>query len=119
MNNKIYKGNAKGSGKLSGGWFLAHFIEEHDLLKSSKIELKFGEHFEGDKCDWKSSYEGSTISILIKGEFLISFNTSNHIEHITLEKEGDFVIWDNLVHHKWKSVKDSTILTVRWPSLKQ
>lgn len=119
MNNPIYKGNARDSGKFSQGWFMGHFITEHSLLKSTEVELKFGEHNMGDICEWKSSCKGFSISILIKGEFLINFKTLNHIERITLEKEGDYVIWDNDVLHKWESLKDSTVLTVRWPSLKQ
>ena len=38
-------------------------------------------------------------------------------EIVKLEKEGDFVIFDKGVDHSWKVLEDSTILSVRWPSL--
>ena len=51
--------------------------------------------------------------MLVKGKMEIYFKD----EIVKLEKEGDFVIFDKGVDHSWKVLEDSTILSVRWPSL--
>ena len=36
---------------------------------------------------------------------------------VTLEEEGDYVIWSAGTPHNWFVLEDSTSVTVRWPSL--
>ena len=59
--------------------------------------------------------KAKTISILIKGKFLLIFPEEN--KEIVLEKQGDFVFWDSKVYHGSEALEDSTVLTIRWPSI--
>ena len=38
-------------------------------------------------------------------------------QEVALEREGDFVLFGPEVAHSYRSVEESLILTVRWPSL--
>jgi quercetin dioxygenase-like cupin family protein len=37
-------------------------------------------------------------------------------EEVALEKEGDFVLFGPGIAHSFRSVEESLVLTVRWPS---
>ncbi len=55
----------------------------------------------------------TTLFILVKGRFRLQFPDLE----ILLSREGDYALWLPGVPHYWSALEDSTIVTVRWPSL--
>jgi quercetin dioxygenase-like cupin family protein len=35
---------------------------------------------------------------------------------VTLQRQGDYVVWGKGTDHSWQAEDDSTVITVRWPS---
>ncbi len=52
--------------------------------------------------------------MLIRGRFVLVFPE----REVTLANEGDFVLFGPGVPHSFRSLEESLVLTVRWPSLR-
>lgn len=115
MSPKVIFGNAQADGKSRWGWFMGHFITPADDLRSNPtLELKWGTHPAGEsRRDWAINAEATTLSILISGKFRLQFPD----REMLLANQGDYALWCPGVPHCWIAEEDSTILTVRWPSL--
>lgn len=111
----IAAGNAASEGMPRGGWFLGHFIPETSpLLHSDRVEVKWATHAAGDeRSEWAANERAATLSILVRGRFLICFAD----RRIILDREGDYALWAPGVPHTWRCEEESTIVTLRWPSL--
>ncbi|HZC00371.1 MAG TPA: signal peptidase I, partial [Gammaproteobacteria bacterium] len=35
---------------------------------------------------------------------------------ITMNRQGDYVMWGPGIDHSWKALSESVVITVRWPS---
>lgn len=107
-------GNAAAASQDTRGWFLGHFMPGADnLLRSSDLELKWYTHAKGEtRADWAPATPVRTLNILIRGRFALVFPD----QEVLLEKEGDFVVFGPGVPHSFRSVEESLVLTVRWPS---
>ncbi|HEY9297853.1 MAG TPA: signal peptidase I [Phormidium sp.] len=114
MPSNVVVGNAHSEGANRSGWFLGHFINPIDDIRStSSLEVKWGIHPAGDgRSEWAMNEEATTLSILIKGRFHVKFPE----QEVLLSREGDYVLWSPGVPHSWSAESDCTILTVRWPS---
>ncbi|MBD1942985.1 signal peptidase I, partial [Coleofasciculus sp. FACHB-712] len=112
--SNVVVGNAHSEGANRSGWFLGHFINPIDDIRStSSLEVKWGIHPAGDgRSEWAMNEEATTLSILIKGRFHVKFPE----QEVLLSREGDYVLWSPGVPHSWSAESDCTILTVRWPS---
>lgn len=112
--SKIVFGNAYND-RNPRQWLIGHFIEpQKGLLFNEDVEIKWGTVKAGEeKSFWVKSTHAKTISILIKGKFIISFPDCEYV----LEKEGDYVLWGTEIAHTWKALEDSVLITVRWPSV--
>lgn len=110
-------GNVVGAAKDTRGWFLGHFIPgEENPLRTSELELKWYTHTKGETRDaWAPGNPVRTLNILIRGHFVLLFPD----QEIPLEKEGDFVLFGPGVPHSFRSIEESLVLTVRWPSVPQ
>ncbi len=112
-------GNAVAEGQQpgNGNWFIGHFISDSSGLKSTRdVEIKWGIHASNEEKAAKCFNEGSTtLTILISGLFVLIFPELD--TSVTLRRAGDYVISAPKVVHGWKSLKDSVVITVRWPSL--
>jgi quercetin dioxygenase-like cupin family protein len=53
-----------------------------------------------------------TLNVLIRGKFVLCFPD----REVSLEREGDFVLFGPGVAHSFRSVEESLVLTIRWPS---
>ncbi|HEX5731293.1 MAG TPA: signal peptidase I [Blastocatellia bacterium] len=119
QNNSYVVGNAVDEGQQENqrGWFVGHFIPNDCGLRCTPdVEIKWGIHPGNEKKPAASSNgESTTLTLLISGLFLISFPELGAT--ITLEREGDYVVSAPGVLHGWKAIKDSVVLTVRWPSV--
>lgn len=111
----ITTGNAITDAKK--GWFVGSFFDQKLGFRfSDDVEIKWGIHKKGEeRPEWVTGEFRTTVSILISGKFEMIFNNKS----IILTKQGDFVMWGKGTDHKWKCLEDTTILTVRWPSIKQ
>lgn len=110
-------GNAINASKDTRGWFLGHFMPgEDNPLRTSELELKWYSHAKGETRDtWAPANLVTTLNILIRGHFVLLFPD----QEIALEKEGDFVLFGPGMPHSFRSVEESLVLTVRWPSAPQ
>lgn len=115
MESKVVFGNAQAEGENRWGWFVGHFITPtNDLRSTSNLEVKWGIHKAGEgRREWAMNTQATTLSILISGQFRLQFPE----QEILLSRQGDYALWGAGVPHYWVAEEDSTILTVRWPSL--
>jgi hypothetical protein len=111
----IVSGNVVDASKDTRGWFVGHFMPEEDnLLRTNDVELKWFTHAKGEtREDWAPGNPVKTLNILIRGKFALLFPD----EEVLLETEGDFVQFGPGVPHSYRSIEESLVLTVRWPSL--
>jgi hypothetical protein len=107
-------GQIKSRPKLNG-WFMGRFIK--DYFHNDDFELKWCVSKKGEK---KSSITANktakTLTILIKGKMRVDFPKNK--KKIILDKEGDYVYLDTGVFHGRETLKDTTTITIRWPSVK-
>ena len=109
----VTSGNAVAAARDTRGWFLGHFVRGDALLRTSDLELKWWTHPKGDRrAEWSPPSAARTLNVLIRGHFVLVFPD----REVALEKEGDFVLFGPDVAHSYRSVEDSLVLTVRWPS---
>lgn len=101
----------------SRGWFIGHFIgAELGLRHTKDVEVKWGEHLAGERKTLPTLCENATtLTILLKGKFVIEFSDIKC--SVILDMLGDYVIFAPKVAHSWEALEDSTVLTVRWPSI--
>ncbi len=108
---RIEKGNA--ADVAQRGWFIGHFVDPSSVRSTEDVEVKWAFHPKGDvRESWADATTCPCINILITGRTITSFPDTE----AELSKPGDYVIWQN-VPHTFKALEDSTVLTVRWPSI--
>ena len=107
-------GNAVEAAVNTRGWFLGHFMPGADL-RSDAVELKWFTHPAGDaRAEWAPGNPVRTLNVLIRGRFVLVFPE----REVTLASEGDFVLFGPGVPHSFRSLEESLVLTVRWPSIR-
>lgn len=107
-------GNAAVDGKAHGGWWVGHFIDGADMRRSSAVETKWVSHAGGKRHDgFATNAVGTSMAVLISGKHRVEFERS----YVVLQTAGDYVMWGPGVAHSWTALQDSTILSIRWPSL--
>jgi mannose-6-phosphate isomerase-like protein (cupin superfamily) len=110
----IVSGNAVEAAQSTRGWFVGHFMPGADL-RSEDVELKWFTHPRGDaRPEWAPGNPVRTLNVLIRGRFVLVFPE----REVTLANEGDFVLFGPGVPHSFRSLEDSLVLTVRWPSIR-
>lgn len=108
----IETGNAK-SDNTGTGWFVGHFMEKGTLAHTKNVEVKWGAHPQGDeRKEWADAENRPTLVVLIRGRCVMSFPNG---EDVVLEKEGDYVLWND-IPHTWRTEVDTLTIAVRWPS---
>jgi mannose-6-phosphate isomerase-like protein (cupin superfamily) len=110
----VARGNVTEASAGNRGWFIGHFMPgEDNPLHSRAVELKWFTHPEGDvRSEWSPEIPVRTLNILIRGRFVIVLPD----QEVALEREGDFVLFGPGVAHSYRSLEESLVLTVRWPS---
>lgn len=99
----------------SRGWFMGGFLDpSHGALATDDIEMKWGHHSAGEqRHELAVAADTASVAILISGRFEIHFPDQAPFV-ATLQRQGDFVLYEPGVAHTWQAVQDSVILTVRW-----
>jgi hypothetical protein len=115
MADNWHTGNAITDANGNRGWLLGHFMGEAGGVRASDaVEVKWGIHPAGQNRDtWTTGEERTTLLILIRGRFHLALSVGS----VTLEDEGDYVVWGPGIDHSWQAEEDSTVITVRWPSI--
>ena len=107
-------GNADPDALADHGWLLGHFKPEGDPRHSTEVEIKWGRHAPGDRrAKWVRGEHRTALLVLISGCFHMEFPERT----VVLAEQGDYVVWGQGVDHSWYAAEESTVLTVRWPSI--
>ena len=115
----FYFGNANADQVRNSGWFVGQFVPpELGLRHQTDVELKWGVHTDGDKRPhpW-ANRNGATIAVLIEGVLRVTFHVEGTQEEVTLQTRGDYVIFGPDVVHSWEATGDTTVLSIRFPSV--
>lgn len=109
-------GNAASDAAPFRGWFVGSFVPRELGLRSTEdVEIKWGEHANGDvRADWGASDSATSMSLLVRGCIRLFFENGRQA---LLQEPGDYALWAPGVSHRWQIEQDDTVvLTVRWPS---
>jgi hypothetical protein len=114
MSENWHAGNAEEDGRDTRGWLLGYFIDPAQGVRSSKdVEVKWGIHPAGDKrAAWTADDQRTTLTLLVEGSFRIDLTETS----VTLDKQGDYLLWGPGIDHTWEALSDSIVMTIRWPS---
>lgn len=115
MQTEIITGNAADDSSAYRGWFLGHFFAPMDDPRSTPaVELKWSTYTAGEaRSGWALNRTATTISILVQGQFRVQFCDRS----VLLSTSGEYVLWLPNVAHCWLAEANSTVLTVRFPSI--
>lgn len=115
----FYFGNARLDQVRATGWFVGQFVPaELGLRHQTGVELKWGMHPDGEKRvhPWAQGHS-TTIAILIRGKLRVEFHSGATPQSVTMQREGDYVVYGPRVVHTWEAIGDTLVLTVRFPSV--
>jgi hypothetical protein len=82
-----------------------------------QVAVKWGVHPEGEvrPGGWSEGDEFVTLSILVSGDFVLSFETEGGGgREVRLSRPGDYAIWTPGVRHTWRVDSACVVVTVRW-----
>lgn len=119
-NASFYFGNAAVDQLRNTGWFVGQFVPAAlGLRHQTDVELKWGLHKDGEKRSHPlANGNATTISVLIRGGALrVLFDVDGTPQTVTLQKEGDYVVFGPDVVHFWEAEGEPVVLSVRFPSV--
>lgn len=106
------------------GWFVGFFVDNDPYRQTRDVEIKWKEHQpRSKKGPFESNHSARSMSILIRGSFVFEFERQNERQkvlrqEVRLKKPGDYAIWLLGVKHRgYTQVKNTRMLTIRWPSV--
>ena len=110
-----FTGNVNDASKDTRGWFLGHFMPgETNPLQTQHLEVKWYTHARGETREtWAPGNPVQTLNILVRGHFVLLFPDGE----VSLETEGDFVLFGPGMPHSYRAEQESLVITVRWPSV--
>ena len=127
------QGNAAHDGAPFNSWFIGDLASwakrariamqqgEFGFRQSLSMEMKWGTHLAGEqRPEWAACSERMTMSVLVRGRFLLRFRSPNNREQMSehcLKGEGDYAVWGTDSEHTWVAEEDSVIFTVRWKEM--
>ena len=115
MADNWHTGNANEDGGAQRGWLLGHFVEPPESVRATDdLEVKWGVHPAGQaRPQWSTGEERTTLVILVNGRFRIDLS----VGVVSLRRQGDYAVWGPGIDHSWLAEEDTTVVTVRWPSV--
>jgi hypothetical protein len=116
-----YFGNAANDQVRDSGWFVGQFVpHELGLRHQTDVEIKWALHPDGDKRPQPAADgNATTISVLIRGTFLLSFYTGETPRIVKLAREGDYVVFGPDMVHSWEAIGETLVLSIRFPSIER
>ena len=116
----VYFGNAAADQLRGTGWFVGQFVAV-EPRRQTAVELKWGLHHDGEMRARgpEAVADATTVSILIRGAMRLAFYADGSECAITMQREGDYVIFGPGVVHSWEAVGETLVVTVRFPSIKR
>ncbi len=101
------------------GWFVGQFIPEEGLRRQTGLEIKWGAHEAGDRRanGWSMCETSTTISVLLRGQFVVSLRVDGQVHRVQLDEPGDYVVYGPGVPHTWEAPDECIVLSVRAPSV--
>jgi hypothetical protein len=115
----FYSGNATMDQVRGSGWFIGQFVPaELGLRHQTDVEVKWGRHNDGERRShpWANG-NATTISVLIRGVLRVEFQVDGTSQVITLQTEGDYVVFGPDILHTWEATGDTIVLSIRFPSV--
>ena len=111
----LSSGNAGEDGADWRGWLLGHFLPSAAGPRATAdVEVKWAVYQGGERrSDWGVNERAHTLAILVRGRFRLRFPEGE----VVLAREGDYVLWEPGVPHRWQAEGPAVVITVRWPSL--
>jgi hypothetical protein len=119
-NGSFYFGNAAVDQVRGTGWFVGQFVSpELGPRHQTDVELKWAVHPDGDSRTHgaEANRNATTISVLISGTLRTTFEIDGTPHVVTLQKQGDYVIFGPEIVHSWEALGDTLVLSVRFPSI--
>jgi hypothetical protein len=119
-NGLFYFGNAAVDQVRGTGWFVGQFVPPASGPRhQTDVELKWAIHPDGQRRQQGAEANGNatTISVLIHGALRATFEIDGMAHVVTLQKEGDYVIFGPEIVHSWEALGDTVVLSVRFPSV--
>jgi hypothetical protein len=114
-----YFGNAAIDQVRESGWFIGQFVREPlHLRHQTDLEVKWGIHPDGEKRHrpWANG-RATTISVLVRGSLRVTFYLGESPQTVTMQKEGDYIIFAPDTVHSWEAIGDTIVLSIRFPSV--
>jgi hypothetical protein len=113
----VTSGNAAEDGDAHRGWLLGHFRDDPtggDPRATADVEVKWSVYEGGEgRTEWGVNDRAHTLALLVRGTFRLCFPA----REVLLTREGDYVLWEPGVPHRWHAEARAVVVTVRWPSL--
>jgi hypothetical protein len=98
--------------------FLRHGGNPQGAEVVEGMALKWFVHFPSDAPEWgegKPISSGRSLSLLAgEGSFELHFQRGAEEQIVLLENPGDFVVWGPGLAHRWRALKPSAVITLRW-----
>lgn len=111
-----YSGNASDDADDYRGWLLGHFVDPAQAgpRSTQAVEVKWGTHPQGQtRAEWTEGDQRTAMMLLVSGRFRLDLTVGS----VTLQRQGDYVVWGPGIDHSWQAEQDSIVIAVRWPSL--
>ena len=115
-----YHGNAEADAGENRSWLVGHFKDPGDIRYDEDVEVKVSSHVKGEaRAEWTKGEVRRTFFMLVSGRWRIDLAVEGGDggETIVLTKPGDYIVWGPGVAHTYRAEEDSTVITVRWPSV--
>lgn len=113
-------GNSEADGAEYRGWLLGHFKPKDSPLHDPLIQIKVDHVTTGMKRDATNAsldVANRTLQLLVSGRVRTSFPATSERpgQHVELNREGDYCLWEPGVLHYWEALEDGCVITIRWP----
>lgn len=94
MSATWHKGNAADDGQTTRGWFLGHFINPpNDIRSTGDVEVKWGVHPAGDgRPEWAVDDRRTTLALLVRGYFRIELMSATRNGKVVLVEQAGHLI---------------------------
>jgi mannose-6-phosphate isomerase-like protein (cupin superfamily) len=115
-----YQGNVDADAGQNRSWLVGHFKDPGELRYDDDVEIKVSHHPAGQAREaWAARETRRTWVMVVAGGFEIDLveERPGGRERTVRLGPGDYAMWERGVAHRYRAVEDTTMVTVRWPSV--